>query len=110
MGWKENIDWSIGNSTGPDQVNCPDQYLATEPKAMTEGGRAALMRRAIDSAKANNCEYAMRLTLITQCHNAAAQHECCARAHSGLRLLPSRESATDRARLYFCPAFTSPSI
>ena len=78
MGWQDNINWSIGNSTGADQVNCPDQYLATEPAALTSGGRAALMRRAIESAKANNCDYAMRLTLITQCHNAAAQQEIAA--------------------------------
>ena len=69
---KGNIDWSIGNSTGADQVNCPDQYVATEPKCLAEGGRACLMRRAIDSAKHNNDSYAKRLTLITQCHNGNA--------------------------------------
>jgi hypothetical protein len=31
------------------------------------------MTHAIDSAKHNNCSYAMRLTLITQCHNQRAQ-------------------------------------
>jgi hypothetical protein len=31
------------------------------------------MSRAVDSAKANNCSYAFRLTLITQCHNGGAQ-------------------------------------
>lgn len=71
--WQKHIDWSIGNSTGADQVNCPDQYVATEAHCLTEGGRACLMRRAIDSAKHNNYDYAMRLTLITQCHSGGAQ-------------------------------------
>jgi hypothetical protein len=71
--WQKHIDWSIGNSTGPDQLDCPAQYAATEPHCATEGGRACLMGRAIDSAKHNNCQYAMRLTLITQCHNQGAQ-------------------------------------
>lgn len=65
-----NIDWSIGNTGAPD---CPDQYIATEPKCLTEGNRSCLMRRAIDSAKHNNDSYAKRLTLITQCHNGNAQ-------------------------------------
>jgi hypothetical protein len=64
-----NIDWSIGNTGAPD---CPDQYVATEPKCLTEGNRSCLMRRAIDSAKHTNDSYAKRLTLITQCHNGGA--------------------------------------
>lgn len=68
-----NVDWSIANYTPADQTNCPDQYLITEPKCLTEGGRACLMRRAIESAKADNCSYALRLTLITQCHNQGAR-------------------------------------
>ncbi len=65
-----NIDWSIGNTGAPD---CPDQYVATEPKCLGEGNRSCLMRRAIDSAKHNNDSYAKRLSLITQCHNGNAQ-------------------------------------
>ena len=72
---QDTINWSIGNSTGADQTNCPDQYVATEARCLAEGGRACLMQRAIASAKANNCSYAMRLTLITQCHNANAQQQ-----------------------------------
>jgi len=68
--WQSNIDWSIGNTGAPDCVN---QYLATEPRCLTEGNRSCLMRRAIESAKSENCSYAMRLTLITQCHNGHAQ-------------------------------------
>ena len=68
--WQKHVDWSIGNTGAPD---CADQYVATEPKCLAEGNRSCLMARAIDSAKHNNCSYAMRLTLITQCHNAQAQ-------------------------------------
>jgi hypothetical protein len=72
--WQKHIDWSIGNyTTDPGETNCVDQYAATEPACITGGGRACLMVRAIDSAKANNCSYAMRLTLITQCHSGRAQ-------------------------------------
>jgi hypothetical protein len=72
--WQGHINWSIGNNTSdPGETNCPDQYAATEPACIVGGGRACLMARAIDSAKANNCAYALRLTLITQCHNGAAQ-------------------------------------
>jgi hypothetical protein len=72
--WQKHIDWSIGNNTtDPGETNCVDQYLATEPACVTGGGRACLMSRAINSAKANNCAYAMRLTLITQCHSGGAQ-------------------------------------
>jgi len=72
--WQSDIDWSIGNhTTDPGETNCQDQYAATEPACIVGGGRQCLMVRAIDSAKANNCAYAMRLTLITQCHNGQAQ-------------------------------------
>ena len=72
--WQIHIDWAIGNhTTDPGETNCPEQYVATEPACITGGGRACLMVRAIDSAKHNNCSYAMRLTLITQCHNQGAQ-------------------------------------
>jgi hypothetical protein len=68
--WQNHIDWSIGYTGAPD---CPDQYARTEPHCLAEGNRSCLMRRAIQSAKRNNCSYAMRLTLITQCHNPSAQ-------------------------------------
>jgi hypothetical protein len=74
--WQNHVDWSIGNhTTDPGETNCPDQYAATETACIVGGGRACLMARAIDSAKANNCSYAFRLTLITQCHNGGAQQE-----------------------------------
>ena len=72
--WQNDLDWSIGNHTSdPGETNCVDQYLATEPACIVGGGRACLMKRAIDSAKANNYAYAFRLSLISQCHNGTAQ-------------------------------------
>lgn len=68
--WQKHIDWAIGN-TGA--VDCPDQYLATYPECIANGGRSCLMGKAIEAAKANNCSWAFKLTLITQCHNSGAQ-------------------------------------
>ncbi len=72
--WEYDVDWSIGHyTTDSGGTDCPGQYTATEPKCITGGGRACLMESAIDAAKHNNCSYAMRLTLICQCHNPKAQ-------------------------------------
>ena len=71
--WQQHLDWSIGNRTGPDQLNCPEQYTATYPECIAGGGRACLMEKAIQSAKDNDFNNAMRLSLITQCHNQGAQ-------------------------------------
>ncbi len=68
------LNWSIGNSTGPDQLDCPGQYGAY-PECIIGGGRACLMGKAIQSAKDGDCAKAFRLTLITQCHNGSAQAE-----------------------------------
>jgi hypothetical protein len=76
--YQQHIDFAIGNHTGPDQLNCPEQYAATQPAAAFSGGRAALMTYAIAAAKANNYDYAFRLTLITQCHNGGAQSQIAA--------------------------------
>jgi hypothetical protein len=74
--WQKHIDWCIGNNTSdPGETNCVDQYAATEPKCITDGGRACLLVRAIDSAKHNNCNYAFRLTTICQCHNGGARQQ-----------------------------------
>jgi hypothetical protein len=72
--WIKNVLWSIANyTTDPGETNCQADYLATEPQCLVGGGRWCLMQRAIDSAKHGNYNYAFRLTLITQCHNAHAQ-------------------------------------
>jgi hypothetical protein len=78
------LDWSFGNSTGPDQTHCPQQYTATEPRCLTGGGRACLMRRAVESAKSGKCHYAMSLVLITQCHNPGAQQRLAAQSESAV--------------------------
>jgi hypothetical protein len=75
--WQQDIDWSIGDSGAPD---CIDQYLATLPECLTSGNRSCMMRHAIQAAKDGNCQWAMRLTLITQCHNAGAAQGI---AHAG---------------------------
>jgi hypothetical protein len=77
--WQKHLDWSIGNhTTDPGETNCVEQYVATEPACITAGGRSCLMQRAIDSAKASNYDYALRLSLITQCHNGNAQSQIAA--------------------------------
>ena len=74
--WQKHIDWAVGNyTTDSGRTNCVEEYAATEPKCILGGGRACLMARAIDSAKANNYDYAFRLVLITQCHNGARQQQ-----------------------------------
>lgn len=70
--WQKGIDWAVGNTGEP---NCKEEYVKTEPKCLVEGNRSCLMARAIDSAKHDNYAYAMRLTLITQCHNGGAQKQ-----------------------------------
>lgn len=72
--WQIHIDWAVANVTSdPGETNCVDKYLATEPSCVMDGGRSCLMQKAIKSAKAGDCSRAIRLTLITQCHNQAAQ-------------------------------------
>jgi hypothetical protein len=70
---KNHVNWAVGNTGAPD---CPHLYAATYPECLWNGrNRACLMEKAIASAKANDCENAFRLTLITQCHNGAAASE-----------------------------------
>jgi hypothetical protein len=73
--WQLHIDWSAANNTNdPGETNCPQSYMeAEQPSCIIGGGRACLMAKAIEAAKAGRCEYAFHLTLITQCHNAGAQ-------------------------------------
>jgi hypothetical protein len=74
--WQKHLDWSSGNyTTDPGQANCQADYLATYPACLTGGGRACLMTKAIASAKANDCANALRVSLITQCHNGGAQSQ-----------------------------------
>jgi Zn ribbon nucleic-acid-binding protein len=76
LAWQEHINWATANATAdPGETNCPDLYAAAEPSCIMGGGRSCLMAKAIQAAKAGDCNYAVRLTLITQCHNPAAQQE-----------------------------------
>jgi hypothetical protein len=72
---KQHVDWAIGNTGHP---NCADQYIATYPACLLEGNRSCLMRKAIESARSRDCNNAVRLTLITQCHSSSAQQQIAA--------------------------------
>ena len=69
---RASVDWSLGNSTGPDRLNCPQDYTEI-PACVVQGGRACYARHAVDRAKAGDCRGAIRLMLVTQCHNGGAQ-------------------------------------
>lgn len=69
---RASVDWSLGNSTGPDRVNCPGDYTEI-PACLTQGGRACYAQKAVQRAKDGDCAGALRLMLVTQCHNAGAQ-------------------------------------
>ena len=64
------LDWSIGDTGAPD---CPQDYQYPECLLPGAGNRSCLMRKAIQSAKDNDCANAMRQALTTQCHNGNAQ-------------------------------------
>jgi hypothetical protein len=69
--WQLHIDWAIQDKGA---VDCPAQYYEVGASdCVYHDGRACLMQRAISFAKNNNNHSAMRLTLITQCHNQQAQ-------------------------------------
>lgn len=74
--FKDSLQWCIGNySRDPGETNCPGDYVATYPECLTGGGRACLMSKAIQAAKANDCANAFRLAQICQCHNDGARDE-----------------------------------
>jgi hypothetical protein len=69
--WMGHIDWSIGNTDAGGSTDCPALY--TDPSCVLKGGRACLMSQAIDAVKANGCSEALKITLVTQCHNPEAR-------------------------------------
>lgn len=69
---RASVDWSLGNSTGPDRLNCPQDYFEI-PICTVQGGRACYARKAVERAKSGNCAGAIKLMLVTQCHNGGAQ-------------------------------------
>lgn len=70
QGWQGDINWSRQDRGA---TGCDQQYLQTLPECLITGKRVCLMGHAVQAAADNNCSWAMRLTLITQCHNGAAQ-------------------------------------
>ena len=73
--WQKHLDWSISNSDAGGSVDCPDKYLTTYPECQVSGGRSCMMKKAIQSAKDNDCANALRVSLITQCHNTPARDQ-----------------------------------
>jgi hypothetical protein len=74
--WQVHIDWAIQDQ-GP--ADCPALYEeAGVADCINHGGRACVMQKAIYLAKKDDIQVAMRLTLITQCHNQEAQHSIAA--------------------------------
>ena len=73
--WEQNLDWSMNNRDAGGSVDCQDRYLSTYPECMLRGGRSCIMEKAISSAKAGDCENALRSALITQCHNPKAAQQ-----------------------------------
>jgi len=69
---KSHIDWSIRDSTNQNKLDCPEKYTEV-PQCVFQGGRACYSREAIVRAKKGDCAGAMRLMLVTQCHNPTAQ-------------------------------------
>jgi hypothetical protein len=68
---RQHLDWAIANRGATD---CPLEYAAYPECILPDaGGRLCLMRKAMESAKANDCSNAFRLSLVTQCHNPAAE-------------------------------------
>jgi hypothetical protein len=49
------------------------KYAATYPECWVSGGRSCMMKKAIQSAKDNDCSNALRVSQITQCHNVTAR-------------------------------------
>jgi hypothetical protein len=70
--WQSSIDWSI-NNTG--QVDCPQLYTSEVASCVVSGGPACVMSQAVRQATEGNYSRDLELTLITQCHNPAAQKQ-----------------------------------
>jgi hypothetical protein len=71
--WMDDIRWAQNDRTGPDKVNCPEQYGGRRLGCYAGGGRWCLMNMARDEAAKGQCNMAFEETLVTQCHNGAAQ-------------------------------------
>jgi hypothetical protein len=70
----DDLNWCMGNWTyDPGETNCfTDASYLKYPTCVANGGRACLMRIAIQSAHDNDCNNAYALSLTCQCHNGDA--------------------------------------
>lgn len=80
--WQVHLHWSIHDQ---GHVDCGEQYspyptcaVCTpdwkgHPDCLERGGRACMMSYAIRDARAGRCDLALQESLVTQCHNSAAQ-------------------------------------
>lgn len=80
--WQLHLDWSIHDQ---GHVDCGEQYspyptcaVCTpdwkgHPDCLERGGRACMMSYAIRDAREGHCDIALQESLVTQCHNGAAQ-------------------------------------
>lgn len=73
--WQTHLDWSIQNLDAGGSVDCPDKYVEAYPECLVSGGRSCMMKKAIQSAKDNDCSNALRVSQITQCHNVTARDQ-----------------------------------
>src|SRR5262245_10986566 len=73
--WQKLVESSIADVTSPGEVRCPELYETTQTRCQFEGGRACLMRYAIQAAKRGECARAVWFTEITKCTDQAAQRE-----------------------------------
>jgi uncharacterized membrane protein len=70
--WQKHIDWASRNSNAGGEVNCVGDYLVSYPECYASGGRSCIIGKARQSARDNNCSWAMYLATLTQCHNDQA--------------------------------------
>jgi TonB family protein len=71
--WQIHLDWASNNLDAGGSVDCPLEYDVTYPECVVNRGRACMMGKAREAAVANNCSWAVELSLIAQCNNDAAQ-------------------------------------
>ena len=69
--WQQDLDWCSNNHDALG-VHCADQYLSDYPECYLSGGRACLMGKARNSARAGDCSNALKLAVQCQCHNSPA--------------------------------------
>lgn len=69
--WKIHLTWASHDGGSPD---CPQQYVREQvQQCLGKGNRSCVLQGAIGAARAGRGDDAMRMALLTQCHNPAAQ-------------------------------------